>query len=62
MTDYLRAMEQIEGAQIATMEQAPVPENAFILLDKLGQGAWSDKQRQILDELRRCLLPQELDC
>jgi len=47
-------MEQIEGAQTAVQPVA-VPENAFALLDKLGQEGLNDEQRQILAELRRCL-------
>ena len=62
ITDYFRAMEQIEGAQTAMRVQTPVSETVFALLDKLGQKALNDEQQQILDELRRCLLPQEVDC
>ncbi|MCB8920659.1 MAG: tyrosine-type recombinase/integrase [Ardenticatenaceae bacterium] len=57
MDDYLRAMEQIEGVQTAVQPVA-VPENAFALLDKLGQEGLNDEQRQILAELRRCLTPE----
>lgn len=56
--DYFRAMEEIEGEQVAILEPQPVPETAFALLDKLEQKELSDEQRQILDELRRCLTPE----
>jgi hypothetical protein len=58
-------MEQIEGEQTAVLEPKPepgiAPEIAFTLLDKLGQEGLSDEQRQILDELRRCLTPVRTD-
>ena len=62
MTDFLRAMEQIEGAQMAMQEQVPLPEAVFTLLDKLQQESMSDAQQQLMAELRRCLLPQEMYC
>ena len=62
MTDFLRAMEQIEGEQTAMLEQTPIPEAALSLLDKLQQEDMSDEQQQLVAELRRCLLPQEVDC
>ena len=58
MDDYLRAMEQIEGVQTA-MQPVAVPENAFALLDKLGQEELNDEQRQLVAELRRCLTQQD---
>lgn len=57
IADYLRAMEQIEGVQTAVQPET-VPEIAFALLDKLGQEGLSDEQRQIVGELRRCLMPE----
>lgn len=57
IADYLRAMEQIEGAQTAVQPVA-VPENAFALLDKLGQEELNNEQRQIVAALRRCLSPE----
>jgi hypothetical protein len=62
MTDYLRAMEQIEGVQTAITEPNPIPEAVFTLLDQLQQEALSAEQEQLVAELRRCLLPQELCC
>ncbi len=60
--DYFRALEKIEGEQTAVLEPRPkpetIPETAFALLDKLGQEELSGEQRQILDELRRCLTPE----
>jgi hypothetical protein len=55
MADYFRAMEEIEGGQTAILEQAPSPEAALALLDKLQQEDLSDEQEQIVAELRRCL-------
>ena len=57
IADYLRAMAQIEGAQAAVKPET-VPESVFTLLDKLGQEGLSNEQRRILDELRRCLMPE----
>lgn len=62
MTDFLRAMEQIEGVQMAMQEQAPLPQAVFTLLDKLQQENMNNKQQQLVAELRRCLLPQEMYC
>jgi hypothetical protein len=58
MTDYLQAMEQIEGEQTAITEPKPLPENVFALLDKLGKDGLSDSQQQILNQLRCCLTQQ----
>ena len=62
MTDYLQAMERIEGAQTVMLTQAPLPEAVFTLLDKLQQESMSDAQQQLVAELHRCLLPQEMYC
>lgn len=61
MADFLRAMEQIEGVQTAINEPNPIPEKALTLLDKLQQEDMNDTQQQIVAELRRCLLPQDVD-
>ncbi|MCB8920663.1 MAG: tyrosine-type recombinase/integrase [Ardenticatenaceae bacterium] len=44
MDDYLRAMEQIEGVQTAISPPKPIPETAFVLLDKLGQEGLNNEQ------------------
>ncbi len=62
MTDFLRAMEQIEGAQTATTKLTSLPDAVFTLLDKLQQESMTNEQQQLVAELRRCLLPQEVDC
>lgn len=55
VSDFLRAMEQIEGEQDAILEPKPVTEKAIALLDKFEQDALSNEQQQIVAELRRCL-------
>lgn len=55
MADYFRAMEQIEGEQDTVFQPKPDTEKAIALLDKMGQDELSDRQQQILAELRRCL-------
>ena len=62
MTDYFRAMEQIEGEQTAITEPNPLPEAILTLLDQLQQEDMSNAQQQLVAELRRCLLLQEVDC
>ena len=62
MTDFLQAMEQIEGAQTAMTTPNPLPEAVFTLLDQLQQEEMSNEQQQLVAELYRCLLPQEVDC
>lgn len=53
--DYFRAMEAIEGEQMAAMGQEATNEEVHTLLGKLEQQGLSAKQQQILNELRRCL-------
>ena len=55
--DYYAAMTLIEGKQTTVLAPNPVTEKVFTLLDKIGEAGLSDKQRQILDEVRRCLRP-----
>lgn len=55
--DYYAAMTFIEGEQITVLAPNPAAERVFILLDKLGEAGLSAEQRQILDDVRRCLRP-----
>lgn len=55
--DYYAAMTLIEGEQTTVLAPNPVTEKVFTLLDKIGEDGLSDEQRQVLDDVRRCLRP-----
>ncbi|MEZ4589988.1 MAG: tyrosine-type recombinase/integrase [Chloroflexota bacterium] len=55
VSDFLRAMAQIEGEQGTILEPKSDTEKALALLEKLEHDGLNDEQQQILTELRRCL-------